>query len=321
MKMIMPIASPATVSVSQVDGEPTSGSAASASTRPAARAASSRTAPSGWRRRQRGRRQTRRWSLMRSQRQPQQPLLQRLVVGQLGHRAAVHDAAVVHHRHACRPARVAMWKFCSTSRIVVLLALQLAEGARSGCWMIDGARPLLGSSISSSARGSTMARATASICFCPPRELAGRVEPELLQRREQAEDPLQPLRVELAGVARRARGQQHVLLHRQVGEDAHALGHVGDAAARRCRAWPGRLMSTGPGSAARPALAPPQAHDRAQRGGLAGAVAAQQHRHLARAARSRSTPCRMWYAPMCVCTPCSSSSGGAHAGSSAAMPR
>ena len=37
--------------------------------------------------------------------------------------------------------------------------------------MIDGARPLLGSSISSSARGSTIARATASICFCPPDSL------------------------------------------------------------------------------------------------------------------------------------------------------
>ena len=34
-----------------------------------------------------------------------------------------------------------------------------------------GARPLLGSSISSSRRGSMMARATASICFCPPESL------------------------------------------------------------------------------------------------------------------------------------------------------
>jgi hypothetical protein len=38
-------------------------------------------------------------------------------------------------------------------------------------WMIDGARPLLGSSIRISARGSQMARATASICFCPPLSL------------------------------------------------------------------------------------------------------------------------------------------------------
>src|SRR5207249_6459355 len=37
-------------------------------------------------------------SLMRSQRQPQQPVLQALVLGQLGHGAAMHHAAVVHHR-------------------------------------------------------------------------------------------------------------------------------------------------------------------------------------------------------------------------------
>ena len=34
--------------------------------------------------------------------------------------------------------------------------------------MIAGARPLVGSSISSSSRGSTIARAIDSICFCPP---------------------------------------------------------------------------------------------------------------------------------------------------------
>ncbi len=37
--------------------------------------------------------------------------------------------------------------------------------------MIAGARPLLGSSMISSSRGSTMARDTASICFCPPESL------------------------------------------------------------------------------------------------------------------------------------------------------
>ena len=34
--------------------------------------------------------------------------------------------------------------------------------------MIAGANPLVGSSISSSFRGSMMARAIESICFCPP---------------------------------------------------------------------------------------------------------------------------------------------------------
>ena len=37
-----------------------------------------------------------------------------------------------------------------------------------------GARPLVGSSISSSARGSTMARAIDSICFCPPESAPAR---------------------------------------------------------------------------------------------------------------------------------------------------
>ena len=95
-----------------------------------------------------------------------------------------------------------------------------------------GARPLLGSSISISARGSTMARATASICFWPPESLPAGIEPELLQRREEAEDPFEAGGVELFGAARGARGEHHVLLHREVGEDAHALGHVGDAALR-----------------------------------------------------------------------------------------
>jgi hypothetical protein len=58
------------------------------------------------------------------------------------------------------------------------------------------------------------------------------VQPEAAQRREEAEDPLKPRRVELAGVARRARGQHHVLLHGEVGEHAHVLGHVGEARAR-----------------------------------------------------------------------------------------
>ena len=44
------------------------------------------------------------------------------------------------------------------------------------------------------------------------------------------------------------------------------------------------------------------------------------------AGTSRSTPCRMWYAPMCVCTPASDSSGGgarsrARLSASGAMPR
>jgi hypothetical protein len=39
-------------------------------------------------------------SLVRRERKPQQAMLQRLVGGELGHRTAVDDATVVHHRDA-----------------------------------------------------------------------------------------------------------------------------------------------------------------------------------------------------------------------------
>src|SRR5205809_4617407 len=115
MKMIIPIAKPATVSVNQVDDEPTAGHATSARTTTSAT----------------GTRSKRRFaiasaalgaavaaadvavvmavvvavvarspSLMRGEREAEEALLQRLIVGQLGHRAAVDDAAVLHHRDA-----------------------------------------------------------------------------------------------------------------------------------------------------------------------------------------------------------------------------
>ena len=92
--------------------------------------------------------------------------------------------------------------------------------------MIAGARPLLGSSTSSSWRGSTMARAIASICFCPPESLPAEECQNFFSAGKRREDPLEPLRVERARVAR---GEHHVLVHRQAGEDAHVLRHVGDA--------------------------------------------------------------------------------------------
>lgn len=61
----------------------------------------------------------------------------------------------------------ATWKFCSTSRMVAPLRLISAKHSISAP-MIAGASPLVGSSISSSWRGSMMARAIDSICFCPP---------------------------------------------------------------------------------------------------------------------------------------------------------
>jgi hypothetical protein len=107
--------------------------------------------------------------LVRSQRQAEQALLQRLVVGQFGHRAAC-TTRPLSITATLSPSALAIMKFCSTSRMVVFCAFS-SRKASIRLWMIDGARPLLGSSIRISARGSTMARATASICFCPPDSL------------------------------------------------------------------------------------------------------------------------------------------------------
>src|ERR1019366_9719060 len=96
MKMIIPIARPANVSVTHVENDPVSGSARSGSRSGlTVGRASSRAgavvedvlirAPS---------------SLMGRQRQAQQVLLQDLVAGEFGHGARVHDPAAVHHRDA-----------------------------------------------------------------------------------------------------------------------------------------------------------------------------------------------------------------------------
>ena len=94
MKMIMPIARPATVSVSQVENEPISGSAISASTG-TSNSGSDVALP------QPGRcNGAARSSLVLGQRQAEQGMLQALVAGEVGHGAGMDDAAIVHHRHS-----------------------------------------------------------------------------------------------------------------------------------------------------------------------------------------------------------------------------
>ena len=74
------------------------------------------------------------------------------------------------------PSRRAKPKFCSTTSSVAAPSFSSAK-ASIMLAMIAGASPLVGSSISSRRRGSTIARATASICFWPPDRLpAGRVQ-------------------------------------------------------------------------------------------------------------------------------------------------
>src|ERR1019366_8293649 len=91
MKMIIPIARPANVSVTHVENDPVSGSRSGLTVGRASSRAGAVVedvlirAPS---------------SLMGRQRQAQQVLLQDLVAGEFGHGARVHDPAAVHHRDA-----------------------------------------------------------------------------------------------------------------------------------------------------------------------------------------------------------------------------
>ncbi len=69
------------------------------------------------------------------------------------------------------PSACATAKFCSTSRIVVARALELAQ--RRDQVLHDRRREALARLVDQAAarRGSTIARAIASICFCPPESL------------------------------------------------------------------------------------------------------------------------------------------------------
>ena len=171
MKMISPIASPATVSVTQVEDEPISGQAASS------------TAPSS----AIGRQSNSALGMATAGAAAAGAVVVLALIDALPATGPAAAAAALRPRPvraiapACTtrplsitatrsPSALAIWKFCSTSRMVVLCAFSWRK-ASIRLLMIDGARPLLGSSISSSSRGSTMARATASICFCPPDSL------------------------------------------------------------------------------------------------------------------------------------------------------
>jgi hypothetical protein len=189
--------------------------------------------------------------------------------------------------------------FCSTSRMVTPLAFSSRRRSIM-LLMIAGARPLLGSSIISSARLDDRARNRQHLLL-PARQLAGRVVPELLHRGEQREDPVQPLRVDLRGVRARARpaacspspsGRQRCPCSR---------------ARRRCRgrrsaAW--RLRDVLAVEVMRPCEA---RHRPMMVRSVVVLPAPLRPSSMVSCPRgtARSTPCRMWYAPMCVCTPCS----------------
>ena len=163
-----------------------------------------------------------------------------LVVGQRGHRAACARRGRCPSPRRCRPARVAHHEVLLDQQDGRAAGAFSSRSASIRLLMIAGASPLLGSSISSScARLDDRARHRQHLLL-PARQLAGRVLPELLQRREQAEDPVEPRASSSAGMARAARGQ-HACFPARSGRRRCPCSR----ARRRCRA---RAMS-GVGSA------------------------------------------------------------------------
>src|SRR5215218_5078235 len=198
MKMIIPIARPATVSVNQVDFEPTAGHATSARTTTSAT----------------GTRSKRRFaiasaargaaaagvevavvmaivasspSLVGGEREAEQPLLQRLVVGHGGHRAAMHDAAVFHHGDVVAE-RARHLEVLLDEEHRRLGALQVAQ--RGDQVEDDGRRETFAGLVDEEQAARLDHRAgDREHLLLTARELAGWIEPELLERREQAEQP------------------------------------------------------------------------------------------------------------------------------------
>ena len=163
-KIIMPIARPATVSVTQV------GTTDQRQRRPATSTGSSRSmrcgsAAIGGR------------SLMRRQAEPEQPLLQRVVRGERRHRAGDGRCGRRPSPHSVAE----LMRDCENSARPAdggAAALDFAESIRSAPSTTAGARPLVGSSTSSSGAARRWRGAIDSICFWPPDSDAGARQPE-----------------------------------------------------------------------------------------------------------------------------------------------
>ena len=83
----------------------------------------------------------------------------------------------------------------------------------------------------------------------------------------------------MAGALSLPCSQQHVFFHCQISKNAHVFRHIGDAQARYIgRVVCGDVLAIEMHS---PLAGMPQAHDGAQGGGFASAVATQQHGELA----------------------------------------
>ena len=155
-----------------------------------------------------------------------------------------------------------------------------------------GASPIDSSSSSSTAGSVPSARDSASICCSPPDSVPASWCAALAEDREPGVGHL----LEVGQRAPVPVADPEVLAHREVGEDAAALG---DGAHARGGPAPRAVMPVdrcGRRAAARPPCrVQPAAHP--HRGGLAAAVRPEQRHHRARAARARSTPWSTSIAP------------------------
>ena len=189
----------------------------------------------------------------------------------------MHHAATVHHRHlvAQLPCEVEVLLHQQDGGV---RALELAEGHDHV--LDDGRRQALAGLVDEQQlAGLDDGPGHRQHLLLATGQEARRVLPEPLHGREQAEDPLQTLGVHVLDAPGAPGGEDKVLGHGEVREDAHVLRHIGDAGLGDLRRGLGSNVSALEVDGALGGL--PEAHDGAQGGGLAGAVAAQQHGELA----------------------------------------
>src|ERR1019366_957991 len=280
MKMIIPIASPANVSVTHVEKDFTRGSATSARTgiRSSGRR-SGRTAGSASEAGAVGEEELIQppSSLVGRQRQAQEAPLQGLVRGERGHLTRVDDAASVHHRDAV-PDLSREIEILLHERERCVGSFELPDG--SDHVLDDGRRQALARFVDEQQLpGFDDGAGHREHLLLPARQQARPVLPEALQRRKLAEDQLKTPGVDVLGSSGPPGREEDVLAHGEVGEDPHVLGHVRDSAPRDLRRLEGAdVLALEPDRARRDV---PEAHDAAQRRRLAGAVASEKDRQRA----------------------------------------
>jgi hypothetical protein len=158
--------------------------------------------------------------------QAEQPLLQLLVVAERRHGAAVDDAPLVHHRdivaHGERHAKILLHQqdrglllFHSQQRFDQLIDHRRRQTL--GRLVHQQQPPRLDDGAPDRQH-----------LLLPAGQRARRRLPFQFQRRKEREHAVEMV----LGEPLRAGGDQHVLAHRQLAEDAHVLRHVGDPQAR-----------------------------------------------------------------------------------------